>query len=188
MKWFDKGRPADMPYGDNGFSPVYVPRIDQSHELSDGSVSPCLGYQCAQLFSTGLSGVLRYVELQIEVLASESCSARVGIYGTVSGLPSANPADIVGYSELAGPLVSGWNAFSFRGEPIALTSGRTYAIVLEPTSLCDWRAELQGHVPADKPLCHRWGMEEWQVIRPAACAVFRTYIEGFRSSTFPSWK
>jgi len=164
-----------VPYGDNGIVPVSLPRVDQCQESFNATVSPWLGYDCAQTFVAGISGVLRRVELNLAV-SDESSSARVAIWKASEGLPSQDLDDYLGLTELVRPLSDGWNIFHPPSGFIAITAGQQYALVLETTTVCDWRVKVEGRLPRSGALCQCFGTRGWEVMWPAATAAFRTYV------------
>lgn len=173
-------------FHDDPFVPSFIPRLDQFHETVNASVTPSLGYQYAQIIAPTISGLLRYVELNLKVCPIEPCNGRVLVYDTVCGLPSLVGDDIVARSVMAENLTDGWNRFYFTGENVPLTAGRQYAIILETTSLCEWRIQFGTMPTKGRSFCQRWNGHPWEVVKPAATAAFRTYMEGFRSAAFPS--
>ncbi len=122
-----------VPYGDNGIVPVSLPRVDQCQEAFNAAVSPWLGYDCAQTFVAGISGMLRRIELNLAV-SDESSSARIAIWKAAEGLPSQDFDDFLGLTELVRPLADGWNVFLPPAGVIAITAGQQYALVLETTT------------------------------------------------------
>ena len=164
-----------IPYGDNGIIPVSLPRVDQCQEAFNATVSPWLGYDCAQTFIAGISGVLRRIELNLAV-SDESSSARVAIWNATAGVPSQELGDFLGLTEMVRPLSDGWNVFHPPRGIIAITAGRQYSLVLETTSACDWRVRVEGRLPRSGALCQRFGTRGWEVMRPVATAAFRTYV------------
>lgn len=138
-------------------------------------VSPWLGYECAQTFIAGISGVLRRVELNLAV-AGESSSARVAIWNAADGLPLQDLGDFLGVTELVRPLSDGWNVFYPPRSSIAITAGQQYALVLETTTICDWRVKVERRFPRSGALCQCFGTRGWEVMWPAATAAFRTYV------------
>jgi hypothetical protein len=177
---------GDMPGGDNGFTPVAVPLVDQTQEMYDTTVSPWLGYECAQLFTPGISGMLRRVELNLEV-KDISTVAVVTLYAARGGAPSSHPEDLVGRSAVLNCLRDGWNSFRFPKQNVSLTAGIPYALVLATSSACDWRVRTCVRPIPPGMLCQRWGEEPWEPCFPNVCATFRTYMGPFRSSEFPSF-
>ena len=163
------------PYGDNGIVPVSLPRVDQCQESFNATVSPWLGYDCAQTFTAGISGVLRRIELNLAV-SDASSSARVAIWNAADGLPSQDFADFLSLTEMVSPLTDGWNVFQPSRGAIAITAGRQYALVLETTSVCDWRVRVEGRLPRSGALCQCFGTRGWEVMWPVATAAFRTYV------------
>jgi hypothetical protein len=175
-----------MPYGDNGFIPVAVPLIDQTQDMYDTTVSPWLGYECAQMFTPGISGMVRRVELNLEV-KDITTVAVVTVYAARGGAPSSHPEDLIGRSTVLNCLRDGWNSFRFPGQNVSLSAGRPYALVLATSSACDWRVRTCVRPISPGMLCQRWGEEPWEPSFPYVCATFRTYVEPFRSSTLPSF-
>jgi len=176
--------PHDL-FGDSGFIPISVPLIDQTQEQYDTTVSPWLGYECAQIFVPGLSGLLRRVELNLEV-KDITTVALVTLFAARGGLPSTHPDDRIGSTEVISCLRDGWNSFRFTRN-ISLSAGRPYALVLATSSACDWRARSCLRSIPDGGLCQRWDKEPWEPSFPFVCTTFRTYMEPFRSSSFPSF-
>jgi hypothetical protein len=164
-----------IPYGDNGIIPVSLPRVDQCQESFNAVVSPWLGYDCAQTFTAGMSGLLRRVELNLEV-SDESSSARVAIWKAADGLPSQELDDFLGVTELVRPLSDGWNIFYPPRGTIAIAKGCQYALVLETASVCNWRVRVQGRLSRNGALCQCFGTRPWEVMWPVATAAFRTYV------------
>jgi hypothetical protein len=164
-----------IPYGDNGIVPVSLPRVDQCQEVFNATVSPWLGYDCAQTFVAGISGMLRRIELNLSV-SDESSSARVAIWKAAEGLPAQEFDDFLGLTELVRPLSDGWNVFHPPSGVIAITAGQQYALVLETTTVCDWRVKVEGRLPRSGALCQCFGTRGWEVMWPAATAAFRTYV------------
>ena len=166
-----------IPYGDNGIVPVSLPRVDQRQESFNATVSPWLGYDCAQTFVAGISGVLRCIELNLTLSDKlSSSSARVAIWNAADGLPSRDLGDFLGLTETVRPLSNGWNVFHPPRGAIAITAGRQYALVLETATVCDWRVRVEGRLPRSGALCRCFGTRGWEVMWPAATAAFRTYV------------
>jgi len=164
-----------VPYGDNGIVPLSIPRVDQCQDSFNTAVSPWLGYDCAQTFTAGISGVLRRIELNLAV-SDEFSSARVAIWNATDGLPSQNLDDFLGVTELVRPLSDGWNVFYPPQGAIAVTAGRQYSIVLETTTICDWRVRVVGRLSPGGALSQCFGTRGWEVMWPIATAAFRTYV------------
>jgi hypothetical protein len=170
--------PDPIPYGDNGIVPVSVPRVDQYQEVFNATVSPWLGYDCAQVFTAGFSGALRRIELNLAISgeAGVTGSARVSLWNASGGLPSQDLGDFLGLAEMVRPPSDGWNLFHSLSGVISLTAGQQYAFVLETTSICDWRVKVEGRLPRSGALCQCFGTRGWEVMWPSAIGTFRTYM------------
>jgi hypothetical protein len=164
-----------MPYGDNGIIPGSLPRVDQCQELFNATVSPWLGYDCAQTFTAGISGVFRRIELNLAV-SDKAGWARVAIWNAAEKLPSQDLGDFLGLTDMVRPMSAGWNVFLPPRGAIAVTAGRQYALVLETTCVCDWRVKVEGRFSRSGALCQCFGTRGWEVMWPAATAAFRTYL------------
>jgi hypothetical protein len=167
--------PDPTPYGENGIVPVSLPRVDQCQENFNAAVSPWLGYDCAQIFTAGISGVLRRVELNLAVSDPDG-AARVAIWNASDGLPSQELEDFLALTEQVRPLSDGWNIFYPPRDLISITAGRQYALILETTSLCDWRVRVEGRLSRSGSLCQCFGTRGWEAMWPLATAAFRTYM------------
>jgi len=181
----DSSGAEDFKPHPHNFSPASVPLLDQKQEAYNSLISPWLGVMTAQTFTAGISGMLRFVEVNLS-LPGKLGAVRMFLLSTEEGAPGGQDEHVLLRSEILA-VANGWNAFDFSDTHIGLTVGRQYAILLQPLSACEWRVESGRKAYARGALFERWGDGPWEVSRPPADAAFRTYVEGFRSAASPGW-